>query len=156
MPRQETITIYKFDELGARAKERARDWYRRASEGDEWWESVYEDARNVGLEIKSFDLERRQIDLSLVKPHYEVSNLITREHGVGTDTWKSAVRYTKVGHRDEDQRRRRFEKDLANDYLNLLQKELDYQSSDECVDESILANDYEFYASGERCTEFNG
>jgi hypothetical protein len=33
-----------------------------------------------------------------------------------------------------------------------LEAEYDYQMSDECVDESIRANDYEFTEAGKRCT----
>ena len=37
-----TTTVYEFHELSDKAKEKARDWYRKASSNDEWWECVYE------------------------------------------------------------------------------------------------------------------
>lgn len=42
-----TRTLYKFDELSDAAKEKARDWYRDASTGDQWWDCVYEDAQTL-------------------------------------------------------------------------------------------------------------
>ena len=35
-----TRTLYKFDELSDEAKEKARDWYREAGAGDQWWDCV--------------------------------------------------------------------------------------------------------------------
>lgn len=50
--------IFKFDELGDKAKEKAREWYRRASDGDTFWsESVIEDAKSVG-KLMGFDIEK--------------------------------------------------------------------------------------------------
>ena len=43
-----------------------------------------------------------------------------------------------------------FKKDLLADYLDTLQKEADYQLSDEAVDEAIQANEYTFLANGKR------
>lgn len=47
MPRTEEITIYKFDELSDKAKEKARDWYRESMLTDDWWDGVYEWADEV-------------------------------------------------------------------------------------------------------------
>ena len=44
MPTVIEKTIYKFDELDERAKERAREWYRQGSLDYDWWHSVYEDS----------------------------------------------------------------------------------------------------------------
>jgi len=46
----ETIktTVYNFDELSDTAKDRAREWWREASQHDEWWEYTYEDAKTIG------------------------------------------------------------------------------------------------------------
>ena len=43
-----------------------------------------------------------------------------------------------------------FKKDILNDYLDALQKEADYLTSDEAVDEAIRANGYTFLANGKR------
>lgn len=55
MPTQKTVTLYTFEELSDKAKERARQWWRDASAQDEFWDSIYEDADTVaglmGIEI---------------------------------------------------------------------------------------------------------
>lgn len=53
MPHTETTTrtLYKFDELGDAAKEKAREWYRSSALDYEWWDSVYEDAARMGALI---------------------------------------------------------------------------------------------------------
>jgi hypothetical protein len=42
-----------------------------------------------------------------------------------------------------------FEESLIEDYSILLQKEYDYQTSEEAIIETIEANDYEFTEEGE-------
>lgn len=55
--RQETVTVYRFDELpDDRAKERARDWYRQNCLDDDWWDADYEDFREV-FRILGIDAE---------------------------------------------------------------------------------------------------
>jgi hypothetical protein len=48
MPEVKEYTIFKFDELNDGAKEKARDWFREASAGDEIHDSTYEDAATIG------------------------------------------------------------------------------------------------------------
>jgi hypothetical protein len=49
-------TVFTFDELSDDAKEKARDWYREASQHDDWWDTVFEDADKIakllGIEFK--------------------------------------------------------------------------------------------------------
>lgn len=40
-------TVYEFDELGGKAKERAREWWREGALDHEWWAPTYEDAKAV-------------------------------------------------------------------------------------------------------------
>jgi hypothetical protein len=42
---------YTFDELSERAKDTARDAIRYDDVHDDWWDAVYEDAVNMGIEI---------------------------------------------------------------------------------------------------------
>jgi hypothetical protein len=41
-------TVYQFDELSDKAKEAARDEWRQASQHDDWWDYIYEDAVRMG------------------------------------------------------------------------------------------------------------
>jgi hypothetical protein len=51
--------LYKFAELSDEAKERAIDANRFVNVDDvEWWEGVYDMAKEIGLNIRSFELDR--------------------------------------------------------------------------------------------------
>ena len=158
MPKQKIILVYQFDELDDKAKERAREWYRAGALDYEWWESVYEDAAQVGLKITGFDLGRGQsIDGELTMSAMEsVSNIITT-HGEDCDTHKLASRYypqlLAQDIEDEDkaqQLEEEYARELKEVYWHMLNEEMEYQLSNECVDESILANEYEFLENGQR------
>lgn len=56
MPTEITITAYKFNELDERAKSKVREWYCENAMHHEWWDCVYETAKEDGLE-KGFDIE---------------------------------------------------------------------------------------------------
>lgn len=48
MPQTVTLTAYTFDELSDNAKETAREWFRSVQLDYDWWDSVYDDAKNLG------------------------------------------------------------------------------------------------------------
>jgi len=165
-----TTTVYTFDELSDNAKEKARNWYRNASAGDEWWGLTYEDAERIGLKIEGFDL-RRSVDAKFIDSAEETAHKIEKEHGKACDTFIDAKDYLKkrdelidTAERDEngdfkdeyaldeklDELDKEFLYDLSEDYRIILQKDLDYIESDEYVDESILANEYTFTVDGKR------
>lgn len=54
---ERSYKVYKFDELSDKAKEKAREWYREASQHDEWWDATYEDAKmcadRLGITFKT-------------------------------------------------------------------------------------------------------
>ncbi len=158
MPRQEIINVYKFDELGAKAKEKARDWFRQITATDDWWANVYEEAAELRIKITGFHLNGRQIDLHLTKDPDEVARLVVERLGPDEDAAKVAHRH--LIHRRAlstlAEKQRDLEANLGRSLLNQLEREYDYQQSNENVDETIRANDYDFYASGERCTSFGG
>jgi hypothetical protein len=57
-----TIQAYTFDELSDSAKQKARDWFREASAGDDWWsESAIDEAVEQGQLLGiDFDLQPRK------------------------------------------------------------------------------------------------
>lgn len=163
--------IYTFDELSDAAKEKARDWWRSLIGYDEWWESVYEDAERVHIQIKGFDLGRHEIKGVLtIEPHL-VADEIQNEHGESCDTYKTAAEF--LERRDKlidewpkdehgefedewkldsalDDLEAEFTQSILEDYRIMLQKEWDYLNSDEQIDDAITANEYEFYEDGTR------
>lgn len=72
MPQVLEYTVYQFDELSDKAKEKARQWYASSVFSDSYdWEFVYEDAARMA-EILGIDLRQRPVKLvgggTLYKP----------------------------------------------------------------------------------------
>jgi len=173
--KQITINTYEFIELSEEAKGRARDWYRQGAL-DEWWERIFEDAARVGLRITSFDTDRNRHatgEFMVFGGAEQVAGLILSEHGPACETRKASEKYLSdfkslnaeieaVDGDDEtnadwetwqDKRgelQSEYLKSLLEDYSIMLQNEREYLNSDESVDESIIANDYTFTATGKR------
>jgi hypothetical protein len=166
------IKVYQFNELSDKAKQRAMDWYRDASYGDQWWEGIYEDAENVGIKITSFDCDRgNYIKGDFISGAEETAHKIEKDHGEICDTYKTAKAY--LAERDtiiasapkdengdfENEREldgklddcdKEFLRSILEDYLSILRKEVEDYYSDERVTENILANEYEFDENGKR------
>ncbi len=156
MARQVTVTLYQFDELSPKAKEKAREWYRESALDFEWWDSVYDDAKNIGLKITSFDLGRsNNIEGTFKLTANHVARAIMKDHGEGCETRKDAQAYLEAyekakGVVEQEDLGTEFLKTILDDYLDILRKEEEYITSDEQIDETIRANEYEFYEDGKR------
>jgi hypothetical protein len=167
-----TINVFEFNELSDQAKDKAREWYRSGALDYEWWESVYDDAATIGLEIIGFDLDRnRHCQGRFFHDATEVADLILKNHGDTCDTyklaeefWKEHDRIVESAERDEngdfanerqlddklDDCEKEFFRAIREEYSLMLQKEYEYLLSDESVDESILCNGYTFDEYGNR------
>lgn len=167
-----TITLYEFNELSDPAKEKARDWYRNGALDYDWWDSIYNVAKRIGLKITSFDLDRaRHAKGEFIHGALETAHKIEKKHGESCETFQTAKFYLEQrdklvdsAERDEpgefvdessldrelDDLDTEFLRSLLEDYSIMLQKEYEYLLSDECVDETISANGYTFTESGKR------
>lgn len=67
---------------------------------------------------------------------------------MGVDVEHSEDQYRDLGDAEDDVRQ--LMRDFADWIYDQLEREYDYQTSDETVEETIVANAYEFYQSGER------
>lgn len=168
-----TIKIFKFNELSAEAQKVAINNLLDINVDYQWWESTYDDAKNVGLKITSFDLDRnRHATGVFIDSAEDCANKIISEHGETCETYKTAQNYlseraklveslsdgcdideVSEGNEDEfdelcDELDEQFLKDIVEDYSIILQKECEYLQSEEAIIESIEANDYDFTADG--------
>jgi hypothetical protein len=186
-----TKAIFKFDELSDRAKEAARDWFRRDYPYNDWWDHIYDDAVAVG-EILGVTFEHKKAH----QPSIWFDGLDgnggssfdgTYSHAKGSaQNIRVYAPQDKELHRIADDlleaQRKAFYKlsascksrrcnwldvtvyddfsyastaphyeevaqalrDFNHWIFKQLEKEYEYLMSDEQVDESILANDYEF------------
>ena len=160
-----TINVYEFDELIEKAKENAINKLADINVDYEWWDLTYDDAENIGLKLKTFDLDRnRHATGELILSATEVAANVIRDHGDQCETYKTAQEFldeqNKYPMPDDDsdefsvwedkmlELEDEFLKSLLEDYSIILQKEYEYLTSEEAIIESIKANDYVFDENG--------
>jgi hypothetical protein len=95
MPITRIITLYRFDELSEEAQEAALSNLHDVNVHHNWRDSMYEDAKLIGLEIKEFDIERRTIKGELNEYLLDVCKSIRKNHGKGCRTFQAATAYHK-------------------------------------------------------------
>jgi len=84
-------TVYKFDELNENAKQKALQQFYDLNVSHDWWDYTYDDAKNVGIKITAFDLDRRKsCDGEFYDNAEAVAQKITEEHGENCETYKTA------------------------------------------------------------------
>lgn len=154
------ITVYKFDELSDKAKEKAREWFRESSYDDMHfeWENLEDDAENVGLKLATWGY-RRYLTLELVLDFNQVLTKILADHGECCETWKTAKRYKDEYNKLSEEQilnggdeglREDFVEDIAEDYRVMADNQYEYIQSDEYIDETIRINEYDFTEDGRR------
>ncbi len=171
MPRTIRTKVYKFEELTTEAQQKAIEKNSDINVNYCWWDSVYEDAKNIGLKITSFDLDRnRHATGKFTISANEVAANIFKDHGEMCETFKTAAAFMaewepifnnymdeeseeyesaeseeKLNELEED-----FLKSILEDYSLMLQKECEYLQSEEAIKETIIINEYEFTKDGNR------
>ena len=176
MPRTVTTTkeVYKFSELDERAKERAREWYRNGMEyhwsSDNlaslkaWADWFYVNIKNWNLggsdnrnQDVTFDLniDSNVEDLRGVRLWKWMQNQMVLPDLSGNcpftgycfdENLLDKIRDFIKHPWDTDYRG--LMQDCIDDFCKAYADDVDYQYSDEAVDESIEANDYEFDEDG--------
>lgn len=160
--------VYKFADLPDNIQDKAIDNLADINVSFEWWDSIYDDAANVGIKITSFNLDRGSYCRGdFLESAEDVAHLIQEQHGTYSDTFKTSVQYIKGLYRikhdiplDENGETthefegakeaidRQFFRNILEDYRVLLQKEYEYLTSREAIIETIEANGYEFNEHG--------
>lgn len=157
--RQETIikTWLKFDELSKAGQDKAiSDNYSWNIKHD-WWEITYEDAKQVGIKIQSFDIYRGSFcRIQFEWSALQVAEEIIKQHGESCDTYKVAKQFIedfkKLESQDQeddgsiDELKENFKIDISTEYLHKLKQKFEYLTSDEAIKESLIANEFEFDA----------
>jgi len=163
------VKLYSINELSSEARNKALSKYVTINVEHDWYDSIYEDAEQVGLKITGFDLDRnKHATGQLILSTLEVAQNIINNHGENCNTYKTAQKFLEehapifADYMDENSEHYEsleqegklqdlesdFKNDLLTEYANILQKEYDYLTSDEQVKETILANEYTFEADG--------
>lgn len=162
-----TINLYSFEELNEETKQKAIEKCSSINVDYDWWESVYYDAKQAGIKITSFDLDRnRHCKGEFITNAYDVANWIIKDHGKDCTTYKTSKKFLEeyakreeaIGDDDNPfnpdvneciEMEEEFLKDILKDYSEILQKEYEYLGSDEAIIKTIIANDYHFTIDGD-------
>lgn len=146
-----TKSIYSFNELSEEAKGKAVERLFDINVDHKWWEFIYEDAKNIGLKITSFEIER-YCEGKFLSGAYEVAQAIIENHGETCETYKTAKsflsEYKDMPEDDIEELEEDFLKSLLEDYRIILSHEYEYMTSSEAIIETIKANGYEFDEDG--------
>jgi len=155
-----TINLYEFDELSDQAKQRAiADNCGINVDYWEWYHSVYDDAKTIGLQITGFDLDwNRHCTGQAIDDVLTMAHKIKTEHGFDTPTYELADEFIKeYAALDEDidagelrDFENEFLKSILEEYSILLQREYKWLMSEEAIVDSLRANEYEFLEDGSR------
>jgi hypothetical protein len=178
MPDVIETTVYRLDELSEAAKDNARAWYREGGFDYDWYDAVYEDFRRIadilGIRIKSrtvrlmgggvrqepciwftgfwsqgdgaafeghnfYQLTAEATHRGRYYHEYCMAISVTRD----SPTWQDMTA-------DAEETVMEALRDLARWLYRQLEREYDYLTSDEAVDEAIVANEYSFTVDGKR------
>lgn len=162
--------VYQFNELSAEAQEKALNSMWDINVDYQWWDFTYDDAKSVGIKIKSFDIDRGSYcNIELESGAEYTAHKIIDEHGSVCETYILSQEYLKerdnvidTAPRDEngdyedeyeldsilDEIEDEYRKSLEGAYLSMLKNEYEYLTSVEAVKETIIANEYEFTIDG--------
>jgi len=165
------IQLFKFDELSDKAKEKAIEENYNWNVLYDWYDNVYEDAKNVGIEINGFDIDRgNYCQIENFDDWHIIADKIMQEYGENCQTYKIAEFYLKerdeiidTAIRDEngdfeneyeidnllDDLEEDFKNDLSEEYVSILRKVYEYLTSEEAIIETLEANEIEFTINGE-------
>jgi hypothetical protein len=153
---------YQFEELDEQTKEKVIDNYRYISvEDDFWYEFIKEDLISVGIELRSFDIDRGSFAEIHLEDFYDTCKKIIDLHSEKCETYKIAERYIKEYKHiqyhiqdDEDLDEKlddldeEYQKEFSEEVLSMLRREYEYMTSDEYIIGMFEDNEYEFTDQG--------
>lgn len=170
---------YQFEELDEQTKEKAIDNCRYISVDDDYWyEFIKEDLISVGIELRSFDIDRGSFAEIHIDDMYISGEKIIESHGENCETYKIAQRYIEeydtikdkmdnlecIENDDSDEEHlnklmqldndledldEEYQKEFSEEVLSILRSEFEYMTSDEHIIEILDANESEFTDQGE-------
>ncbi len=167
--------VYTFNELSEDSQQKALGKLWDINVDYDWWESTYDDAKEIDLKITGFDIDRgAYCKGNFIDSAENTAHKIIDNHGPECETYKDSETYLKdrdsiINNAERDQDGEfineyeldnklddldsEYLKTILEDYRIILQKEYEYQTGRDAIIETINANEYTFLADG---TMFNG
>tara|TARA_B100001063_G_scaffold213714_1_gene213446 strand:+ start:1802 stop:2341 length:540 start_codon:yes stop_codon:yes gene_type:complete len=168
---------YLFKELDEQTKEKAIDNYRYIGVHDDWYDFTKHDLKEVGIELRSFDIDRGSYAEIHIDYFFETCEKIIETHGGNCETYKIAERYIeeynsiqekisalndyetddsdeeyqdKLMQYDEDldDLDEEYQKEFSEEVLSMLRQEYEHMTSEEYIIDMFEVNEYEFTAEG--------
>ena len=141
------INVYPFSELSEAAKNKALDYQRMINVNCQWYETVYAQAKTLGIEIEDFELgENYFCYIDLIKPVNTIISKILKTQSEDTALYLLAKEYTSIlaGLYDESLEgvEHRFMFALRDLYLDILRKQYRHLTSDKEVQKAIESNQF--------------
>lgn len=140
-PSYRTTKVFQFSELGESAQNKVLVDMANLNTDEDWWRATYTDSELAGVRVGSFDLDTKEIVLS-ISDLDDTADIMITTHGKVTATNKAALIYDKTGDKEA------FIKQLRTDLLDRLALELEYLISDDAIKATIEANEYVFRSDG--------
>ena len=176
MVREVTFKVYQFDELSEEVKEKVLDDNRYvAVDYFDWYCDVYSDAEEIGFKIEEFDLYRKYIKVRLntsvldsIEKAMEYFSNDSKPFTIAKSYYDEIMKlkdseevkeyleenpdddpYDAIYNMSLDDK---FYDEYVNDmkwvFLELLEDEFNYLTSDEFIIDMFEANDYDFFETG--------
>jgi len=164
------ITVYEFDELHTDVQNRIANEYIDSSLYY-WDETVRQRAKDVGLIIDSYDLDRYELELKLCYSPYEIADKIIMEYGQDAsisilskqflqardllvNKYSDGINIERVSEENEydfdlqsDELEDDYKQELAGEYISELRNEYEFLTSFEYAREML--NDNQFTEDGQ-------
>lgn len=141
--RKQEINIYTFEELDEKTQKKVLDKLREWNTDCDWWHVIYDDAKNIDLDISSFDIDNRTIVGEFVTTADNTATKIISEHGSTSRTCELAQKM-----KASALNTMAFKTLLLRRYLEMLSNEYDYLTDDKTLLEQIKEGEYEYYEDG--------
>lgn len=156
--RTETITIYKFDELPSeRAKEKARYWWRSTADYP-WWGEAFNCINHF---CAHFRVKLTDYEVSTHRPYYFKTDA-TKDNFRGIKLKDIHSEHSPTGYcldytlwhtffmtfKQTGDAKHAFNEALDAAFKDIV-SDMEWHETDECIDELLTINEYEFTVDGE-------
>ena len=153
--------VYLFNELDDQTQEKAIQNNYHIAVQDDWHDFIKYDLKEIGIELRSFDVDRGSFAEIHIDYFFETCEKIIETHGENCETYKIAKRYIKeynsIQHLNDDDDDdfdldyldEEYQKEFSEEVFSMLRKEYEHMTSEEYLIEMFEANEYEFTAEGE-------
>jgi hypothetical protein len=151
-----TINLYQFNELSDEAKERAREWWRTGSDYP-WWkdsmDSITAFCNHFGVSVKHYEIglcTYSYLKTDAENAHFRGVRLAdcTRDamptgYCLDCTLWETFYDSFKASGSAKVAFEAAIDAAVAS-----IEKDLEYHESDECIDELLTINEYDFTEDG--------